>query len=71
MLAAAPLMMAQLGAQDLRKRMLEGDSSILSGLRLEDKMTVGQVLSKLKAVPPLTILKLCNKEVGDFVTENL
>ena len=34
-------------------------------------MTVGQVLSKLKAVPPLTILKLCNKEVGDFVTENL
>ena len=32
MLAAAPLMMAQLGAQDLRKRMLEGDSSILSRL---------------------------------------
>ena len=71
MLAAAPLMMAQQGALDLRKRMIEGDSSILSGLRLEDKMTVAQVLSKLKAVPPLTILKLCNKEVGDFVMDNL
>ena len=71
MLAAAPLMMAQQGALNLRKRMLEGDSSILSGLRLEDKMTVAQLLSKLKTVPPLTILKLCNKEVGDFVMDNL
>jgi hypothetical protein len=71
MLAAAPLMMAQQGALDLRKKMLEGDSSILSGLRMEDKMSVAQLLSKLKTVPPLAILKLCNKEVGDFVMDNL
>ena len=71
MLAAAPLMMAQQGALDLRKIMLEGDTSILSELKLEERTTVAEVLDKLKSVPPLAILKLCNKEVGDLVKESL
>ena len=71
LLAAAPLMVAQQGALELRKIMIEGDRSILSGLQLEEKTTVGQVLNKLKTLPPLAILKLCNKEVGDLVKENL
>lgn len=71
MLAAAPLMMAQLGALEFRKRMLKGDASILSSIRLEDSMTVSQVLKKLGGLPPLTILKLCNKELGDFVMDSL
>ena len=71
MLAAAPLMVAQLGALEFRKRMLKGDASILSSMRLEDSMTVSQVLKKLGELPPLTILKLCKKELGDFVTDSL
>ena len=71
MLAAAPLMMAQQGALDLRKIMMGGDTSILSELQLEERTTVAEVLDKLKAVPPLAILKLCNKDVGDLVEEYL
>ena len=58
MLAAAPLMVAQLGALEFRKRMLKGDFSILSTIRLEDSMTISEVLKKLRAVSPLAILKL-------------
>ena len=71
MLAAAPLMIAQQGALKLRKIMMEGDTSILTDLRLDETTTVAQVFDKLKALPPLAILKLCNKEVGDLVKECL
>jgi hypothetical protein len=50
---------------------MKGDPSILSKLQLEERTTVAEVLDKLKAVPPLAILKLCNKEVGDLVKESL
>ena len=71
MLAAAPLMLAQEGALEFRKRMLEGDASVLSTLRVEESTTFSQVLKKLEKVPPLAILKLCNKELGDFVINSL
>ena len=71
MLAGAPLMVAQLGALEFRKRMLKGDAGILSSLRMGDTMTISQVLKKLGALPPLTLLKLCNKELGDFVMDSL
>ena len=71
LLAAAPLMVAQQGALDLRKIMMEGDTSILSGLQLEERSTAAEVLKKLEAVPPLAILNLCNKEVAELVKESL
>ena len=71
MLAAAPLMLAQEGALEFRKRMLEGDASILSTLKLEESTTFSQVLKKLATVPALAILRLCNKDLGDFVMESL
>ena len=71
MLAAAPLMLAQEGALEFRKRMLQGDASILSTIRLEETTTFSQVLKKLEAVPALAILKLCNKELGDFLMQSL
>ena len=71
MLAAAPLMVAQLGALEFGKRMLKGDERMLSTIRLEEKMTVSQVLKKLEALPPLTVLKLCNMELGEFVFDSL
>ena len=71
MLAAAPLMLAQEGALEFRKRMLEGDVGVLSTLRLEESTTFSQVLKTLETVPALAILKLCNKELGDFVMDSL
>ena len=71
MLAAAPLMQAQLGALEFRKRMMQGDDSILSTMRLEESMTISQILKKLEAVSPLAILRLFNKEVGNFVSDSL
>jgi hypothetical protein len=71
MLVGAPLMVAQKGAQTLRKKMIEGDSQILQNLQMDTPTTLAQVLDQLKAVPPLAILNLCNKEIGAFVTENL
>jgi len=71
MLVGAPLMVAQKGAQTLRKKMIEGDSQILQNLQMDTPTTLGQVLDKLKAAPPLRILNLCNKETGAFVTKNL
>ena len=71
MLAGAPLMVAQMGAQKLRKRMLEGDSQVLPNLQLNTPTTLQKVLEKLRKAPPLDILKLCNKEMGAFVMENL
>ena len=53
LLALAPLMVTQYGALDLREIMMEGDTSILSGLQLEERSTVAEVLKKLEAVPPL------------------
>ena len=71
MLAGAPLMVAQMGAQKLRRKMLEGDPGVLRNLQLNTPTTLAQVLEKFRKAPPLDILKLCNKEMGAFILENL
>ena len=71
MLAGAPLMVAQLGAIDLRKKLTTGNTEIIPGLNLEASSTMRQLLEQLKHAPPLAILKLCNKEVSDFITKNM
>ena len=71
MLVGAPLMVAQKGAQTLRKKLMEGDSQILQNLQMDTPTTLAQVLKQLQSVPPLTLLNLCNKEKGEFVIENL
>ena len=71
MLAGAPLMVAQLGALELRKKMLEGDTQILHRLNLTTPTTVLQVLKWLQKAPPLAILKLCNSETANFLMNNL
>jgi hypothetical protein len=71
MLAGAPLMVAQLGAQDLKRKMVTGKTDILRSLRLGAPSTVGQVLMQLRDAPPLAILKLCNKEAGTFIANTM
>ena len=71
MLVGGPLMVAQRGAQKLRKIMLKGDSRVLETMKLAEPTTLARVLKQLENVPPLALLKLCNKEVGNSVTANL
>ena len=55
MLAGAPLMVAQLGALELRKKMLEGDTQILRQLNLTTPAIVLQVLKWLQKAPPFSV----------------
>ena len=71
MLVGGPLMVAQRGAQNLRKIMLKGDSRVLQTMKLEETTTLATVLKQLEDVPPLAILKLCNKKVGNSIMQNL
>ena len=71
MLVAAPLMVAQEGALNLRKRLLQGDTHLLSALRSEESASFSKVLKKVEAVPPLALLRLCNKKLGDYVMDSL
>ena len=71
MLVSAPLMVAQLGAQELRKKMITGNLDILKTLRLSSHSTLGQLFSQLASAPPLSILALCNKEAADSIMRNM
>ena len=71
MLAGAPLMVAQLGAFEFRKKMLEGNNSVLSNLKLGTSCTVAEMLKLLGQASPLSILRLCNKDVYNFLLDSL
>ena len=58
LLVGAPLLLAQLGALEFRKKMMNGDSSSLRTMRLGDRMSVAEFLKKLGQVPPLAMLNL-------------
>ena len=64
-LAGAPLLVAQLGALELRTKMLEGSHGELQNYRLGSQTTVAEVLKVLGKMPPLTVLKLCNLKFGN------
>ena len=64
-LAGAPLLVAQLGALELRTKMLEGSHGELQNYRLGSQTTVAEVLKVLGKMPPLTVLKLCNPKFGN------
>ena len=63
-LAGAPLLVAQLGALELRKRMIQGDPKAMQRYRLGTLTTVAELLNVLGKLPPLSILRLCNQKVG-------
>ena len=71
MLAAAPLMVAQLGTRELKKVLEDGDQEVFHRLRMGDHMTVAQVLKQLSTAPPLDVLRLCNRKIGSLISTNL
>ena len=70
-LAGAPLLVAQVGDLEFRKRMMTGDINAIKGLHLGSQMTVAELLKTLGKLPPLSFISLCNKELGSFVRDHL
>ena len=70
-LAGAPLLVAQVGAVDFRKKLLQGDQNATQGLRLGDTITVAKMLKILGRLPPISILQLCNPQVAAWTKEHL
>ena len=71
LLAGAPLMVAQIEALEMRRKMITGDTDVLRGMQLGTTATVGDVIKQLGKAPPLAILQLCNKDVGKFLKESM
>ena len=69
MLAAAPLLVAQIGAQELRNLMMDGEPAVLQKMRLSSWGTAAQFLKALGKASPMDILRLCNKEKGLAIGE--
>ena len=70
-LAGAPLLVAQLGARELRNWMVKGDQQVLSELRFGDQSTIAEFLKKMSRAPPLALLQLCYGRETFDVSENL
>ena len=70
-LAGAPLLVAQVGEMEFRRRMMEGDKTALSGLHWGTQTTVAEVMKTLGKIPPLDVLHLCNRKLGDYVKDHL
>ena len=69
MLAAAPLLVSQLGAQELRNLMMDGDPQVLRNIRLGSRGTAAQFLKALGRAAPMDVLRLCHKEKGNAIGE--
>ena len=71
LLAATPLLVAQVGLLDLRKKMMEGDVDALQNLRLNSVIPVSETIRILGQAPPIAILKLCNRATGEIISSKL
>lgn len=70
-LAGAPLLVAQVGAMEFRKKLLQGDQDAIKGLRLGDTVTVAEMLKILGRIPPISTLQLCNPQAATWMKEHL
>ena len=66
-LAAAPLIIAQVGLQRLRELLDTGDSQALARVHLGEQYTVAEILKVLSKAPPLAVLKLLDRTRADEV----
>ena len=58
MLAGAPLLLAQLGALEYRKKMMMGDSDVLQNIRLGTRLSAAEFIKRLSRAAPLAVLRL-------------
>ena len=63
--------MAQVSELEFRKKLLEGDNNLVQNLHLGTWTTVGELLKVFGKIPPLSLLYICNPEIGKYVTEHL
>ena len=70
-LAGAPLLVAQISALELRRKLMEGDNNLLQNLRMGTWTTVAELLKVFGKISPLSLLYICNPEIGKYVTEHL
>ena len=54
--AGAPLLVAQVGEMEFRKKMIEGDTSAIQGLHMGTQTTVAELLKILGKLPSTTVL---------------
>ena len=50
---------------------MTGDNNAVRGIHLGSQMTVAELLKVLGKLPPLALISLCNKELGNYVKEHL
>ena len=71
MFIGAPLLVAQVGAHNIRKMLNDGDRSILQNMRLDTRGTAAQFLKALTKAPLLQILERTNADRYKEVREGL
>ena len=71
MFIGAPLLVAQVGAHNIRKMLNDGDRSILQNMRLDTRGTAAQFLKALAKAPLLQILERINADRYKEVREGL
>ena len=63
--------MAQLGALEFRKKLLEGNNAAVQNLRMGTQMTVADLLKVLRQLTPLFLIRLCNPKFANFTKEHI
>ena len=70
-LAGAPLLVAQIGEQEFRKKLLAGDNTPLQSIRGDTWTTVAELMKIFGKIPPMSLLQICNPEFSKWMTEHL
>ena len=68
--AAAPLLVAQLDARDLREIMVQGDHSILKSIKRGTRGTAAQFLKALAKVPVMDVIRLMDKQKANEIASS-
>lgn len=71
LLAAAPLFMAQVGAQEIRKELSTGDDEVFDRMGLATRGTAGEFVKAIGKMSPLGILRLTDKKRWEAISEKL
>ena len=71
MFIGAPLLVAQVGAHNIRKMLNDGDRSTLQNMRLDTRGTAGQLLKALSKAPILQIIERINADRYKKLREGL
>ena len=69
-LVAAPLLVAQLDARDLREMMVKGDQSVLHSIKCGTRGTAAQFLKALAKIPVMDVIRLMDKQKANEIANS-